>query len=101
MRFHIFYEASSDHLPISDSQTHSTIAFGGVNVLTLPGGQIRHLYDFLPKLGHYKSVFSFICGNNSYLRGGNVSSTPAQQTAINLKTLTDILSNRTEEDYAI
>ena len=106
MRFHIFHEASSDHLLISDSQTHSvrnntTIAFGVVNVLTLPGGQIRHLYDFLPKPGQYKLVTLFIGGNDSYLRGGNVSNTPAQEIANELKTLADILSDRTEEVYVI
>ena len=106
MRFHIFLEASSDHLLISDSQTHSvrnntTLAFGVVNVLTVPGGQIRHLYDFPPKPGQYKSVTLFIGGNDSYLRGGNVSSTPFQEIANKLKTLADILSDRTEEVYVI
>ena len=72
MRFHIFHEASSDHLLISDSQTHSvrnntTVALGVVNVLTLPGGQIRHSYYFLPKPSQYKSVTLFIGGND--LRG--------------------------------
>ena len=106
MRFHIFRDASSDHLLISDSQTHSvlynsTIALGVVNVLTLPGGQSRHLYDFLPKSGQYKSVTLFIGGNDSYLCGDNVSSTPAQEIANELKTLADILSDHTEEVYVI
>ena len=106
MRFHIFHEASSYHLLISDSQTHSvpnntTIAFGVVNVLTLPGGQIRHLYDFLPKPAQYKSVTLFIGGNDSYLRGGNIFSTPAQEIANELKTLADFLSDNTEEVYLI
>ena len=102
MRFHIFHEASSDHLLISDSQTHSvrtntTIAFGVVNVLTLPSGQIRHLYDFLPTPGQYKLETLFIGGNDSYLLGGSVSSTSAQEIANELKTLADIRSNRTDE----
>ena len=106
MWFYIFHKTSSDHLLISDSQTQSvrnntTIAFGVVNVLILPGGQIRDLYDFLLKPGQYKSVTLFIGGYDSYLRGGNVSSTPAQKIANELKTLADILSDRTEQDYVI
>ena len=70
-------------------------------MLTLPGGQIRHLYDFLPKPGQYKSVTLFIGGTDSYLCGGNVSSTLAQEIANQLKTLADILSDRTEAVYVI
>ena len=100
MRFHVYYEADSEHLLISDSQTHSEknktcLNSGVVNVLSLPGGKIRHVYDFLPPQRKYKSVSLFIGGNDCFVKGGALSEQSPQQIAEDLKTLADTIVPKT------
>ena len=100
MRFHVYYEADSEHLLISDSQTHSEknktcLNSGVVNELSLPGGKIQHLYDFLPPQGKYKSASLFIGGNDCFVKGGALSEQSPQQIAEDLKTLADTIVPRT------
>ena len=100
MKFHVYYEADSEHLLISDSQTHSKknktfLNSGVVNVLSLPGGKVRHVYDFLPPQGKYKSASLIIGGNDCFVKGGALSGQSSQQIAGDLKTLADTIVPRT------
>ena len=99
MRFHVYYEADSEHLLISDSQTHSEknktcLNSGVVNVLSLPGGKIRRL-RLSPPQGKYKSASLFIGGNDCFVKGGTLSEQSPQQIAEDLKTLADTIVPRT------
>ena len=100
MRFYVYYEADSEHLLISDSQTHgeknkTCLNSGVVNVLSLPGGKVRHVYDFLPPQGKYKSASLFFGGNDCFVKGGALYEQSPQQIAEDLKTLADTIVPRT------
>lgn len=65
MRYHIFKRSPTRNLIIADSQARHLNA-PNFNILSLPGGHIKHAYSFLPPAGAYDIIVLFIGGNDLF-----------------------------------
>ena len=54
----IIKEAPTKYLFLADSQARFLEA-GNLNILSLPGASIRHLYDYIPPAGRFEIIILF------------------------------------------
>ena len=92
-RFHIFKEAPTKYLFLADSQARLLEA-GNLNILSLPGASIRHLYDYIQPAGRFEIIILFTGGNDLF-DGFEPSSKTPQKIAQDLIELADFACQRT------
>ena len=84
---------------ISDSQVKDLIT-ENFSVLSLPGGQVKHSYDYLPSTERCETFIIFIGGNNAF--DNNIpSATPTTLIAEQLKKLGDFTAERHKKVYIL
>ena len=84
MRFHICQTSKTPNLLIGDSQIKSLV-FPNFCIISIPGGRVCHVRNFIPQQGEFDTITLFIEAN--YLFNGELPSarTPkdvAQETSI-------------------
>ena len=84
---------------IADSQARHLDA-GNLNILSLPGAGVRHVYDFLPPEGKYVTIILFVGGNDLY-NATTPSDTPAREVATNIIELAYLLCKRAKHVFAL
>ena len=84
---------------ISDSQVKD-LFIGNFSVLSLPGGQVKHSYDYLPSTERCEKFVIFISGNNAF--DNNIpSATRATLIAEQLKELGNLTAERYKKVYIL
>ena len=58
-RYHIYRTSSTKTLLIVDSQAKNLEA-GNLNILSLPGACVRHVYNFIPPKGLFDIIILFV-----------------------------------------
>ena len=95
-RFHILKEAPTKYPLQADSQARFLEA-GNFNILSLPGANIRHLYDYIPPAGR---IILFIGGNDLF-DGIEPSSKTPQKVAQDLIELANFACQRTRNNVIV
>ena len=98
-RFHIFKEAPTKYLFLTDSQAMFLEA-GNLKILSLPGASIRHLYDYIPPAGRFEIIILFIGGNDLF-DGFELSSKTPQKVARDLIELANFACQRTSSSVFV
>ena len=96
LRFHIFKEALTKYLFLADSQARFLEA-GNLNLLSLPGASIRHLYDYIPPAGRFEIIILFI-GGNDFFDGFEPSSKTPRKVAQDQIELADFACQRARDE---
>lgn len=80
---------------------HFQLDSGLVNILSLPGGRIKNVYDFIPEEGQYDNIILFIGGNDCFQKSAEPSSRTHTQIAADLNDLGNILAPRAKEVFIL
>ena len=64
-RYHVYRTSSTKTLLIADSQARNLEA-GNLNILSLPGACVRHVYNFIPPKDIFDIIILFVGGNDLY-----------------------------------
>ena len=102
MKRHVYKKGATDILIIANSQLHIKHFFlnsGILNSLSIPGGRIRNVYDFIPAEGRYETIILFIGGNDCFQKSASPSSREPRDIAGDLNDLANILTTRSNEVY--
>ena len=65
MRYHLFKTSRTRNLLIGDSQAKK-LNIANFNILSLPGAQVKQVYNFLPKKDIYDTIVLFSGGNDLF-----------------------------------
>ena len=87
----------------TNKKTNSPARFleaGNLNILSLPGASIRHLYDYIPPAGRFEIIILFIGGNDLF-DGFEPSSKTPQKVAQDLIELADFACQRTRSSVFV
>ena len=98
-RFHIFKTAPTGTLLIADSQARH-LKEGNLNIISLPGAGVRHVYNFIPPKNEFDLIILFIGGNDLF-DDTEPSDTPAPQIANELIELANFLSERAKQVFVL
>ena len=91
-RYHVYRISSTKALLIADSQARNLEA-GNMNILSLPGACVRHVYNCIPK-GHFSISSFFLSGATPCIFSNKPTTTPASQVAHEIIDLANLLRHR-------
>ena len=98
-RFHVYRTSPTKTLLISDSQAREFDA-GNLNVISLPGASVRHVYKILPPKGRFDVIILFIGGNDLY-NWTEPSTIPAESVSKQIEEVANALCSRAKQVYVI
>ena len=98
-RYHIYRTSSTKTLLIADSQARNLEA-GNLNILSLPGACVRHVYNFIPPKGLFDIIILFVGGNDLYFFQ-KPTLTPASQVAHEIIDIANLLCHRAKVVYVL
>ena len=98
-RYHVYRTSSTKTLLIADSQARNLKA-GNLNILSLPGACVRHVYNFIPPKDIFDIIILFVGGNDLYF-SKNPTTTPALQVAHEITDLANLLCDRAKVVYVL
>ena len=96
-RYHAYRTSSTKTLLIADSRS---LEAGNVNILSLPGACVRHVYNFVPHKDIFDIIILFVGGNDLYFFK-NSTTTAASQVAREIIDLVDLLCHRAKVVYVL
>ena len=98
-RYHVYRTSSTKTLLIADSQARNLEA-GNLNILSLPGACVRHVYNFIPPKDNFDIIVLFVGGNDLYFFK-NPTTTPALQVAHEITDLANLFCDRAKVVYVL
>ena len=98
-RYHAYRTSSTKTLLMADSPERNLEA-GNVNILSLPGACVRHVYNFVPHKDIFDIIILFVGGNDLYFFK-NSTTTAASQVAREIIDLADLLCHRAKVVYVL
>ena len=99
MRYHLFKSSRTRNLLIDDSQAKK-LNITNFNILSLPGAQIKHVYNFLPKKDIYDTIVVFIGGNDLF-SGEAQSNISASELVKEISDLANLLLTRAKTIFVL
>ena len=98
-RYHVYRTSSTKTLLIADSQARKLEA-GNLNILSLPGACVRHVYNFISPKDIFDIIILFVGGNDLYFFK-NPTTTPALLVAHEITDLANLLCDRAKVVYVL
>ena len=99
MRYHLFKTSRTKNLLIGDSQAKK-LNKANFNILSLPGAQVKHVYNFLPKKDICDTIVLFI-GGNGLFSGKAQSNISASKLVQEISDLANLLLTRAKRVFVL
>ena len=99
IRYHLFKTSGTGNLLIGDSQAKK-LNKANFNISSLPGAQVKHVYEFLPKKYIYDTIVLFIGGDDLF-SGKVQSNTSATELVQEISDIANLLLTRAKRVFVV